>query len=334
MPSMPPAFDKGLLTCLEIFLNSSCYTEHMGKELDYIFILKSLRKIPFGVGKKLLIAFLQGDKDNESIVRNRLYRLENFGSLDYTKDELGGMIDGLVMNGMVQTNAVNGNSFWKVLEISSKGRKEIDEPSLYKRRLSFNFKQAQTIITEEDKKMFDALGAFLSPYNDAQKKAIISNNAHILCIAGAGSGKTTVLTKRIDFLVKYRSINPDNILAITFTRKARQEMKKRLLSLGGLESVSVETLNSFCEGVLRRHGNLIYNRPVRVISYRDKVLIVNRALNNLNTEMRKALDLYFSFGQRRGKTDEQLSSIFMNDCFFIRDYLKFKNMPIGRSSFD
>ena len=306
----------------------------MGKELDYILILKSLREIPFGVGKKLLIAFLQGDKNHESITRNKLFKLESFGSLGYTADELGSMIDGLVMNGMIQTNAVNGNSFWKVLELSSKGKKEIDEPSLYKRRLSFNFKQSQTVITEEDKKMFDALSSFLSPYNDAQKKAIISNNKHVLCIAGAGSGKTTVLTKRIEFLVKYKSINPDKILAITFTRKAKQEMMKRLLAIGGLESVSVETFNSFCEGILRRHGNLIYGRPVRVISYRDKIVIINRALNKLNTEMRRALDIYFTQGQRRGKTDEQLANIFMSDCFFIRDYFKFKNMPIEKASFD
>lgn len=306
----------------------------MSKELDYIFILKSLREIPFGVGIKLLIAFLQGNKDNESINKNKLYKLESFGSLGYTKDELGSMIDSLVMNGMIQTGAVNGNTFWKVLELSSKGKKEIDEPSLYKRKLSFNFKQSYTIITENDKKIFDAFGTFLLPYNDAQKKAIISNNKHILCIAGAGSGKTTVLTKRIEFLVKYRSVNPNKILAITFTRKAKQEMMKRLLSIGGLESVSVETFNSFCEGILCQHGTLVYGRSVRVISYRDKIMIVNRALNKLSIEMRRVLDLYFSYAQRRGKTDEQLANILMNDCFFIRDYFKFKNMPIEKSSFD
>jgi len=306
----------------------------MSKELDYIFILKSLREIPFGVGKKLLIDFLQGNEDNESINKNKLYKFESFGSLGYTKDELGCMIDSLVMNGMIQTSAVNGNNFWKVLELSSKGKKEIDDPNLYKRKLSFNFKQSHTIITENDKKIFGAFGTFLLLYNDAQKKAIISNNNHILCIAGAGSGKTTVLTKRIEFLVKYRSVNPDKILAVTFTRKAKQEMMKRLLSIGGLESVSIETFNSFCECILRQHGNLVYGRSVRVVSYRDKIMIINRALNKLNIEMRRALDLYFSYAQRRGKTDEQLASIFMNDCFFIRDYFKFKNMPIEESSFD
>ena len=203
-----------------------------------------------------------------------------------------------------------------------------------KGKLSFNFKQSHTIITENDKKIFDAFGTFLLPYNDAQKKAIISNNKHILCIAGAGTGKTTVLTKRIEFLVKYKSINPNKILAITFTRKAKQEMMKRLLSMDCLESVSVETFNSFCEGILRQHGNLIYSRPVRVISYRDKIMIMNIALNKLSIGMQRALDIYFSYAQRRGKTDEQLANIFMNDCFFIRDYFKFKNIPVEKSSFD
>jgi superfamily I DNA/RNA helicase len=321
-------FYGNLLKLLVIYLGG------MGDDLDYVFILKSLREIPFGVGKKLLIAFLRGDKDNESIGKNKLYNLKSFGSLAYTDGELGSMIDGLVMNGMIQTSAVNGNAFWKVLELSSKGRKEIDEPSLYKRKLSFSFKQSQTVITDDDKKIFGAFGDFLLQYNDAQKKAIIGGNKHILCIAGAGSGKTTVLTKRIEFLVKYKSVDPSKILAITFTRKARQEMMKRLVSIGGLELVRVETFNSFCEGMLRQHGNLVYGKSVRVISYRDKIMIVNRALSKLGMDMGRVLDIYFSFAQRRGKTSEQLANIFMNDCFFIRDYFKFKNLTVEKSSFD
>ena len=87
----------------------------MSNKLDYIFILKSLREIPFGVGKKLLIDFLQGDEDNESINKNRLYNLESFGSLGYTKGELGSMIDRLIMNGMVQTTSINCNTLFKML---------------------------------------------------------------------------------------------------------------------------------------------------------------------------------------------------------------------------
>ncbi len=68
----------------------------------------------------------------------------------------------------------------------------------------------------------------------------------------AGSGKTTVLTKRVEFLVKNHLDDPKKILAITFTRKARQEMIKRLSKAENLDQVMVETFNSFCEKTGKR----------------------------------------------------------------------------------
>ena len=126
----------------------------------------------------------------------------------------------------------------------------------------------QTTITEEDRKIFKELETFLSAFNDYQKKAIISNTQKICCIAGAGSGKTTVLTKRIEFLAKYRGIPPEKILAITFTRKAKQEMQNRLLKSG--ISVSIETFNSFCEKILLKFPYLIYGKPVKLMNYSNK----------------------------------------------------------------
>lgn len=305
-----------------------------GKNLDYLFVLKALQEIPFGVGKKLLIDFLQGDRKNKSIVNNKLYLKRNFGSMVYDKDELNAMINNLIQNDMIELNPVNANKRWKMLELSVKGKKEIETPILYKRKLAFNFKETETEITEEDKKLFEKFSDFLSKFNDEQKKAIISDKAHILCIAGAGSGKTTVLTKRVEFLVKHCSIDPKKILAITFTRKARREMMTRLSEVGHLESVMVETFNSFCEKMLRQYNYLIYDKPVRVISFKDKVLMINKALSKIQMDMDKAMEVYFSDVQRRGKTEEQLVNIFRSDCFFIRDYFKFKNKPIAESSFE
>lgn len=304
------------------------------KNLDYLLVLKALDEIPFNVGKKLLIDFLRGNEDNESIRRNHLYERENFGSLAYENEELHEMIDNLIINNMIQITSLNKNKFWKVLELTGKGINEIDNPSLYKKKLSFNFMETKTVITEEDKKLFSAFGNFLLKFNDEQKKSIISDNKHILCIAGAGSGKTTVLTKRIEFLVKYRSVDPGKILAITFTRKARWEMMKRLSKIGNMGLVMVETFNSFCEKILRQNNDLVYDRNVRVISYRDKIIMIKKALTKLDLNIEKAIDIYFSYAQRRGKTEEQLANIFLNDCFFVRDYFKFKNKQIKESSFD
>ncbi|MAE42274.1 hypothetical protein CMO93_00770 [Candidatus Woesearchaeota archaeon] len=304
------------------------------KELDYLYVLKALDEIPFGVGKKLLVDFLQGKETNDSITRNKLNHKQNFGILAYDQSDLNNMIDNLLLNDLIHMSSINGNRFWKVMELTAKGKQEINTPSLYKRKLSFNFREKETAITENDKKLFEAFGIFLSRFNDEQKKSIISNKNHILCIAGAGSGKTTVLTKRIEFLVNYRSVDPDKILAITFTRKARQEMQTRISNNPLLDSVSVETFNSFCEKILKKNASFIYEKPVRVINYRDRFMIISNALSKLSINMNQAIDTYFSFAQKRGKNQEQLANIFMNDCFFIRDYFKFKNKPIERYSFD
>lgn len=303
------------------------------KELDYLFILRALEEIPFSVGKKLLIDFIRGNKTNESIIRNNLDRLNNFGSLAYEPDELDEMIESLILNDMIRFSSVNGNRFWKALELSPKGMKEIYEPKLFKKKVAFNFNETATIITDEEKSIFRSLGAEFEEYNDEQKKAIISNKKQILCIAGAGSGKTTVLTKRIDFLIKYRSVDPNRILAITFTRKARREMVSRLEKMGQL-SVNIETFNSFCEQILRKYNDLVYDRPVRVINYRDKITLVNTALYKLGININRAINIYFTTAQIRGKTKEQLVNIFINDCFFVRDYFKFKHKQLSEESFE
>ena len=303
----------------------------VGKELDYLFVLKALDEISFSVGKKLLIDFLRGIKNNKSIERNFLSSKENFATLAYDEEELNAMIDNLILNDMIGINSVSGKKFWKVLELTEKGKKEIDNPTLYKKKLSFNFKETPTQITKKESELFEKFSEFLDYFNDEQKKAIISGNKHILCLAGAGSGKTTVLTKRIEFLVKYCAVDPKKILAITFTRKARAEMMRRLKHLN---EVHIETFNSFCEKILRQHNNLIYNKPVRVINYRDKIVMVTRALLSLNISPIQATDTYFSHAQKQGKPTEQLQNMFMNDCFFIRDYYKFKNKSLRDLSFE
>jgi superfamily I DNA/RNA helicase len=184
----------------------------------------------------------------------------------------------------------------------------------------------QTVITEQDKVLFAELKPFLSKFNDEQKKAIISQGKNILCIAGAGSGKTTVLTKRIEFLIKYQGIDPKKILAITFTRKAKEEMKKRLFSQG--INTHVETFNSFCEKVLGLYWKNVYGRPTRMINYNHKVMLIMSALESLGITMDEAVKIYFEDSQKRNKDTEELSNLFMNDCFFIIDYFKVKNKEI------
>jgi superfamily I DNA/RNA helicase/DNA-binding MarR family transcriptional regulator len=302
-------------------------------ELDYLIVLRALAEIPFGVGRRLLMDFLQGDEHNPSIVKNRLSELGSFGMLGYDDDELTEMIESLVLNNLIRQGTVPGNKYWKVYELTDKGREEIVAPTLHKKRLAHGFTHTETIINEENKQDFSLFSEFLKPYNDEQKKAIVDRASHILCIAGAGSGKTTVLTKRIEHLVKHRKVSPKDILAITFTRKARQEMRNRLDLQENMQGVMVETFNSFSEKVLRYNNDLVYSKPVRVVSYRDKLVMISKALQSLNLDMEQAIRVYFTQSQRKSKPKEQLAAIFLNDCFFVRDYFKFKARPMDRASF-
>ncbi|MCF7866988.1 UvrD-helicase domain-containing protein [Candidatus Woesearchaeota archaeon] len=290
---------------------------------DYLFVLAAVKELPFNVGKKLLIDFLRGDESNNSVMNNSLFELENFGALAYEKEELDALIEDLLGQGFLGYDFVQGKKFWKIIEITKKGKEELINPSLFKNKT----KLKEVIFSDKEKALILSFGDFLSEFNDAQKKAIISRIKNILCVAGAGSGKTTVLTKRIEFLVKYNSVNPENILAITFTRKARTQMLQKLAKLG-IHNCKVETFNSYCEKVLNKYESKIYDKPTRVTTYKDKIVAINKALVVLETDMSKAIDVYFSDGQIKNKSKEQLARTFMNDCFFVRDYLKSKNENI------
>ena len=295
--------------------------------MDYLIILKAIKEIPFVVGKNLLIDFLKRNIKNSSIRNNCLDKLSNFGAMGCDEEKIKNIIDNLINNGLIEIANNDSNKFMKLLKLTPRGKEEIFNPKLYSKQLKNNFSHKTTIITEQDLMKFQELDNFLSRFNNEQKKAIISEKEKILCIAGAGSGKTTVLTKRIEFLVKYRGVNAEKILAITFTRKARQEMIDRLSRLN--LDVKVETFNSFCEKILIRYGYKIYGRQMNVIGYGNKIMAMASALNNLGLTMSTAIEKYFSSQQKRNRTYEELSNIFMNDCFSILDYFKSKNQELS-----
>ena len=83
--------------------------------------------------------------------------------------------------------------------------------------------------------------------NDRQRKAVLEKDGPLLILAGAGSGKTSVLTTKIAYLIKEKGVNPKNIVAITFTNKAAKEMKERIIKLVGRDGydIQISTFHSF-----------------------------------------------------------------------------------------
>ena len=130
----------------------------------------------------------------------------------------------------------------------------------------------------------------LKGLNPQQKKAVQHKEGPLLILAGAGSGKTRVLTRRIAYLIEYYHVSPFNILAVTFTNKAAGEMKERVQSLlGRLEgSVWVSTFHSFCVRVLRREGGKIgYGSNFVIYDTADQRQLIKQVLQELNFDLKK-----------------------------------------------
>ena len=126
--------------------------------------------------------------------------------------------------------------------------------------------------------------------NQKQKEAVMNINGPLLIMAGAGSGKTRVLTHRIAYIIHEKDINPWNILAITFTNKAAREMKERVVGILGSsgEDVWVSTFHSMCVRMLRRDVDAIgYNRNFTILDSSDQLTLMKRILKEENIDPKK-----------------------------------------------
>ena len=125
---------------------------------------------------------------------------------------------------------------------------------------------------------------YIEGLNDMQKKAVLHNKGPALVIAGAGSGKTRVLTRRIAYLIEERNVNPNNILSITFTNKAASEMKERIDGLVDFDTsyMWIGTFHSICVRILRRFiEKLGYDRNFLIFDTDDQKIVVKESILEL-----------------------------------------------------
>lgn len=126
---------------------------------------------------------------------------------------------------------------------------------------------------------------FLESMNQQQKEAILQTEGALLILAGAGSGKTRVLTHKIAYLIEEKKVNPYNILALTFTNKAANEMKERIKELVGmdLDYMWTGTFHSICVRILRKYSDKIgYGSNFVIFDTSDQKTVIKDSVKELN----------------------------------------------------
>ena len=136
---------------------------------------------------------------------------------------------------------------------------------------------------------------FLSQLNPQQREAVTTGDGPLLILAGAGSGKTRVIAHRIAYLIAERGVWPRNILAVTFTNKAAEEMRNRVRKLlEGLEIGSaplISTFHSLCVRILRRDIEALdagYTRSFTIYDQDDTVRLTRNCLRDLGIDIKNA----------------------------------------------
>ena len=131
---------------------------------------------------------------------------------------------------------------------------------------------------------------YLADLNEAQREAVLQTEGPVLVIAGAGSGKTRVLTHRVGHLIRFCGVRPNEILAITFTNKAAGEMRERLELLLGrtARAIWILTFHAACGRILRREAERLgYRSNFSIYDQADQVRVVKACLEELGRDPKR-----------------------------------------------
>ena len=136
---------------------------------------------------------------------------------------------------------------------------------------------------------------FKEDLNEEQQKAVKHTSGPALVLAGAGSGKTRVITHRIAYLLEHENARPYNIMAVTFTNKAADEMKERLYALvsGSIKGMWLGTFHSLCARLLREFASQTsYGRNFVIYDTQDQHNLIKKIIKDFHVDEKQA-DLYY-----------------------------------------
>ncbi len=180
----------------------------------------------------------------------------------------------------------------------------------------------------------------LETLNDRQKEAVNITDGPLLVLAGAGSGKTKVLTTKVAKLIIDNKIDPSNILAITFTNKAAKEMKQRILSMVGDigYKIQISTFHSFGLNILRKHyDKLKLSKNFTILDSDDSSILIKNILKDMNSdENYKAIKNIIS-NNKNALIDSYEYERFVSNDFeelVLEVYRKYENRLIKNNSVD
>lgn len=158
------------------------------------------------------------------------------------------------------------------------------------------------------------VSSILDSLNEAQREAVCAPHGSLLVLAGAGSGKTRVLTHRVAWLVQTFQISPLSILAVTFTNKAAQEMRSRIEKMLGypMRGMWVGTLHSIAHRMLRAHWQEAgLPQDFQILDSDDQIRLIKRALKEMNLDESywppKQVQWYISGHKEEGRRSQQIS---------------------------
>lgn len=324
----------GLRTKQQIPASQETSQASLPSEGSYVeqTILSCVDSLRVSLGRQTICDLLRGSR-SKKIVERGFHRHPAYGSLGgHSTQQVLRAIDRLLEKGKLRQEFYrHEGSFPRPVITRPEQSPAVSEGELQTSPPPDRSSAPQLLIedtpcTASEEEFLREHAMLLKGYNPEQRRAIITPAKRVLCIAGAGSGKTTVLTQRIAFMVKNQGVDPKQVLAITFTRRAAQEMRERLL--GVADGATIATFNSFAENCMRQYEDVWYDRPYRVLSYRQQKKLLRDVCTELRVPVQTVLATYFGEGALRRQPLQELLSQWFDEILSIVDYLKSEDLGV------